>query len=129
MINISLVIDESALKNLLNLYDPHLEEVELNDIYIEEDRCFSIVMHLQGKKLKVKLIPEVNDGKFSIKIFKVFAEGLNINLTGVLSLFKRQLKKVVKDLPMEIKNSSIIFDVQSSFAGISDDNLVINIRK
>ncbi len=129
MINIRLVIDEAALKNMLNLAQPLLEDIELNDIYIEEGRCFSIVSHIQGKKLKVKLIPETQNGKFSLKIFKIFATGINIDLSGVMSLFKKQLEKVIKDFPIEIKNSSIIFDIDSNFAGISDNNLVINFRK
>jgi hypothetical protein len=122
-----IVIDEGAIKTLM----PHLlpffpENIKLVDYFIEPNRCFTIKIKYDGKKITIKLRPVVYKGKLGVEIFKVFWDDMfQINLSILVRFVKSILSKILSKYGCEVENEIIYLpEITSRFAGISMSEII-----
>lgn len=115
-------IDEKTLKQLA------LSLPEVKDLFIEPGRCITIKIEVDGKNAKIKIAPFVTTGKLELRIFKVFAEGININVASLVPLFLGKMKKTLSlELRriIDIEGNSIFVFVPVKFVGIDKTGLIL----
>lgn len=122
---LSIAIDEQSLINIITKLPLPFE---MKQFWLEPGRCFSMKVELDGKDVKVKIAPFVTNGKLELKIIKVFAEGINIDVSSLVPMFTGKIENALS-LEMkkfiDIDGNSIYINLPIQYVGISQTKVFI----
>jgi hypothetical protein len=116
-----MIIDESTLDKFLADLAPKLP-FTISDSWIEANSYIGISLHFDGKKVKLKIIPQVLDGKLAFRIDKAFLVGININVAPLLSKLENYINaNIPQPLQNLIKmdNHTLVVNIPTKFAGVT----------
>ena len=125
------VADEQALQIFFEQLKP-FAPMKLKELWVEEDRCISIKCVANNIDLKIKFEPFPYKGQLGFKPIKVFAGGINVDISPSLGLFSGMINNFLKAkkslVQAKIEGKTIVIPVQCIAAGISGKEVIISVR-
>jgi hypothetical protein len=117
----NLLIDESTLDKFVADFATKMP-FEISDSWIEANHCIGLSLRLDGKKVKLKIVPEISSGKLSFRIDRAFLVGININVAPLLAklegVVNANIPPALQDF-IKMDNKSIIINIPAKYAGIT----------
>jgi hypothetical protein len=120
-------IDEASIKIILEETKQFLSDITLIDFFIEENRCLTFKVKMKGQKISIKIIPVIHKGCLGLHIFKIFYEGIGLDLSWMMGTLSGVIKNYFKNYPMKNEGEVIYFpDIQATFAGITKKEVIFD---
>jgi hypothetical protein len=121
----NILIDEKSLDYIINnLNQSNSMPFKITDFWIEPGRCLSAKIDYGDISAKIKIQVLSERSMLSFKVFKVFAEGININLSGFISKFSGSINSIISGAKLSslfsVRNDTLNTKIKIKFAGVTN---------